>query len=75
VILTSSVVTVRVPKELKEKMKKLKVNWSKEIRKCIEEKVKDYELLETIDRVRKEARKRKVKTDSAQLIGEDRESR
>ncbi len=71
----SSVVTVRVPKELKEKMKKLKVNWSEEIRKYIEERVRDYELLETIDRVRKEARKRKVKTDSAQLIREDRESR
>ncbi|MDK2372845.1 MAG: hypothetical protein QI197_05650 [Candidatus Korarchaeota archaeon] len=71
----SSVVTVRVPRELKEKMKKLKVNWSEEIRKYIEERVRDYELLEIIDRVRKEARKRKIRTDSARLIREDRESR
>ncbi|MDK2384350.1 MAG: VapB-type antitoxin [Candidatus Korarchaeota archaeon] len=71
----SSVVTVRVPRELKEKMKKLKVNWSKEIRKYIEERVRDYELLEIIDKARKEARKRKIKTDSARIIREDRESR
>jgi len=71
----SSVVTVRVPKELKEKMKRLKVNWSEEIRKYLEERVKDYELLEIIDNVRKEARKRRVKTDSTRLIREDREGR
>jgi len=38
-----SVITVRVPRELKEEMKKLNINWSEEIRKFIAQRI-DEEL-------------------------------
>ncbi|MEM0439138.1 MAG: hypothetical protein QXP18_03885 [Sulfolobales archaeon] len=49
----SAVVSIRVPRELKEKMDELKriINWNEEIRKCIEIKVKEAEQPEAIDRL------------------------
>ena len=40
----SAVVSFRIPRELKEKMHELRefVNWSEEVRKFLEEKVKEY---------------------------------
>jgi len=48
-----SVVSVRVPKELKKKMDLLKpnINWSEEIRKFIEEKIREWERLKVIEEV------------------------
>lgn len=69
----SSIITVRVPEDLKEKMRRLGVNWSEEIRKYLERRVKEYELLELLVRVRERARGRVVKGDSTELIREDRE--
>jgi len=48
-----SVVTVRVPRELKEKMQKYKsrINWSDEIRKFIENKVLEIEREEVFARL------------------------
>ena len=69
----SSTFTIRIPKELKEKMKKLNVEWSKEIRSFIEERVKHLELLKAIEEVELRAEKRVVKVDSTKLIREDRE--
>ncbi len=69
----SSVITVRVPKELKEKMKRLKVNWSEEIRNYLERRVQEYEFLEVLEEVRGRARRRKVATDSVTIIRRDRE--
>lgn len=41
----SVVISIRVPKKLKEKMNKFKdVNWSEEIRKFIEERSSQYEV-------------------------------
>jgi len=41
----SVVISIRVPKKLKEKMNKFKdVNWSEEIRKFIEERISQYEV-------------------------------
>ncbi len=72
----SEVLSIRIPKELKEKMRKYSfVNWSEEIRRFIEERVKMLELLEVLDHIEEEARKRKVKVDSTILIREDREKR
>jgi len=68
-----STFTIRIPKELKEKMKKLNVEWSKEIRSFIEERVKHLELLKAIEEVELKAEKRVVKVDSTKLIREDRE--
>jgi hypothetical protein len=46
------VVSFRVPKEIKEEMKKVDINWSEEIRKFIERKLREYarkEALREID--------------------------
>ena len=68
----SEVVSVRVPKELKEKMKKYNIDWSREIKGFIEEKVRTLELLEIIDEIEMRAEKRRTKIDSAKLIRESR---
>ena len=48
----STVVCVRVPRELKERMKKLKsVNWSELIRKFIEDVVSRYEAEEVLRKI------------------------
>ncbi len=72
----SDVISIRIPKELKEKMKKYSfVDWSDEIRKFLEERVRTLDLLEVLDDIEEEARKRRVKVNSAILIREDRERR
>ena len=73
--MSSTVITIRIPKRLRDRMRKVDVNWSSEIRKFIEEKVRMYELLELVDEIQEEARERRVKVDSTQLIREDREGR
>ncbi len=73
--MSSTVITIRIPKELKEKMKKININWSEEIRRFIEEKIRSYELLETFEKIRRRAKKRKVRVDSTVLIREDRDRR
>jgi len=55
-MIMGDVISIRVPSRLKEKMEALKdrVKWSKEIRKFIEEKVKELwreKVLEEIDKV------------------------
>ena len=69
----STTFTIRISKELKEKMKKLNVEWSGEVRRFIEQRVKHLELIKTIEEIRLRAKKRRVKTDSTWLIREDRE--
>jgi len=69
----SSTFTVRIPRELKEKMKKLPVEWSEEIRRFIEEKVKRLELMGAIEEIELRIEKRRLRVDSAKLIREDRE--
>ncbi|MBS7658910.1 MAG: hypothetical protein QW487_08015 [Candidatus Bathyarchaeia archaeon] len=69
----SSTFTVRISKELKEKMQKLPIKWSEEIRGFIESKIKQLELAKKIESIKVKAEKRKVKIDSTILIREDRE--
>ena len=69
----SDVVSVRVPKELKGKMKKYHVDWSREVRRFLEERVRILEFLEILDNIEKKAGKRKTRVDSAKLIRETRE--
>ena len=69
----STTFTIRISKELKEKMKKLNAEWSEEVRRFIEQRVKHLELIETIEEIKLRAEKRRVKTDSTRLIREDRE--
>jgi len=65
----------QVPKEIKKKMKRYNIDWSKEIRTFIEERVRALELLEVLDSVEKNARERKMRVDSTVLIRESREER
>ncbi len=69
----SSTYTIRIPRELKEKMEKNPEEWSVEIRNFLEERVKQIELMKTIQQIESRAEKRKTKTDSTILIREDRE--
>lgn len=69
----SSTFTIRIPQELKEKMKKLNAEWSEEVRSFIEQRVKHLELIKTIEEIELRAEKRRVKMDSTSLIREDRE--
>jgi hypothetical protein len=53
----STVVCVRIPRELRERMLRLKdVNWSDVIRKFIEETVSRYEFEEAVRRVEEDLR-------------------
>jgi hypothetical protein len=53
----STVVCVRIPRELRERMLRLKdVNWSDVIRKFIEETVSRYEFEEVVRRVEEDLR-------------------
>jgi hypothetical protein len=53
----SDVVCVRIPRELRERMRRLKdVNWSDVIRRFIEETVSRYEVEEVIRRVEEDLR-------------------
>ncbi|MEM1582656.1 MAG: hypothetical protein QXK89_09140 [Candidatus Bathyarchaeia archaeon] len=69
----SSTLTIRIPRKLKEQMRKLPVEWSDEIRRFIEGRVRQLELAETIRSIRVNAERRRVSADSVNLIREDRE--
>lgn len=71
----STTFTIRIPRELKEKMEKNPAEWSQEVRGFIEERVRQIELMKTLQEIELRAEKRKTKTDSTILIREDRERR
>ena len=71
----SDVVSIRVPKELKEKMRKYRIDWSREIREFIEERIRTLELLELLESIEERAKRRRTRVDSAKLIREAREER
>lgn len=70
-----SVITIRLPDELKQEMEKYNINWSDEIRKEINNKIKALKLLATLKKMQKNAKQMKVKVDSTKLVREDRDSR
>ena len=69
----SSTYTIRIPRDLKEKMNKNPQKWSLEIRNFLEERVKQVELIQTIQQINSRAQKRNTQADSTILIREDRE--
>jgi predicted DNA-binding protein len=75
--LNPTVITVKVPKEMKERMDKLEVNWSEYIRKSIEEKIRQDEVNKAsrkLDEIR--SKTKKVSTEElVSWIREDRERR
>ncbi len=71
----SDVISVRIPRELKEKMKRYRIDWSREIREFLEERIRALEFIEMLDGIEERARKRRTRVDSARLIREAREER
>lgn len=69
----SSTYTIRIPRDLKEKMEKNPEEWSVEIRNFLEQRVKQVELIKTIQQIESRAKQRTTKADSTLLIREDRE--
>jgi hypothetical protein len=69
----STTYTLRLPRQLKDKMDKNPQDWSEEIRNFIQERIKQIELLNAINEIEPRAEKRKTKIDSTTLIREDRE--
>ena len=58
------VISFRVPKELKEKMDKININWSEELRKYIAWKIKKWkreEAMKNLEKIRKMHRKSNIK--------------
>jgi hypothetical protein len=69
----STTITIRIPRELKEKMKENPQEWSEEVRNFIEERVRNLELQRALQEIGSRAERRRVKIDSTVLIREDRE--
>jgi len=68
----SSTFAVRIPRKLRDRMKRLDAEWSGEVRNFLEERVKAFELMKSIDEIQSRAGKRRVRVDSTSLIREDR---
>jgi hypothetical protein len=71
-----SVISVRVPKKLKDQMSRMEEDWPRYIRQMIEEKIKRHEMVEAskiIDQIRSKT-KRGV-YNASKMIREDRERR
>ncbi len=75
-----SVVSFKVRREIKEKMKKYKdrIKWAEELRKFVEEKIRELEAEENMENIVKELEKIHTKTPrgfSKKSVREDRDSR
>jgi hypothetical protein len=71
----SETFSVRIPKELKEKIEQNPADWSQEVRNFLTERIKQKELLAILKEIDSQPEKRKTKVDSTALIREDRERR
>lgn len=73
--MSSDTLSIRIPKEIKEKMGELDVDWPSYIRAAIEEKIKESKrkiAAESMNRIRSKTRKGKF--DSVKSIREDRDA-
>jgi len=74
----STVISVRIPKKLKEKMDELRdmVNWSGEIRKFLEKRVEELHRRRVLEEIRKVLEKipEAPKGTAAKYVREDRDS-
>ena len=67
------VITFRVSNETKQLMDELDLNWSEELRKYIEARIKSFKLHKLLPEIYKRADKIRVKGDSTLLIRKDRD--
>ena len=73
-----SVITVRVPRKVKEKLKKYNVNISETVRKVLDERLEELERKDLEEKLEKVKERLSDKIDSgllARLVREDRETR
>ena len=69
-------ITIRIPKELKERMDKLHhVNWSEVIRRAIEEKIREEEIKQALKIMEELSRKAKPERPLSEIIREFRDRR
>lgn len=69
-------ITIRIPKELKERMDKLRhVNWSEVIRRAIEEKIREEEIKQALNIMEELSRKAKPERPLSEIIREFRDRR
>lgn len=71
----SEIITLRVSDETKQLMDEIDLNWSEELRKYIEGRIKSFRLHKLLPGIYKAAGRIRVKGDSTKLIREDRDSR
>ncbi len=64
----SEVITIRVPKGTKATMKKIHVNWSKDIREHIEDRVRATKLLDLLNELQKSSKRIRIRGDSTDII-------
>lgn len=69
----STTFSVRIPRDLKERMKGVKAEWSEEVRNFIQQRTKHLEMIETLEKMKIRGEERRVNVDSTLLIREDRE--
>ncbi|XHH08516.1 MAG: hypothetical protein ACFCUE_13235 [Candidatus Bathyarchaeia archaeon] len=69
----SEIFSVRIPRELKEKIEANPADWSQEVRSFLTERIRQLELLKTLQELDNQPDRRKTKIDSTTLIREDRE--
>lgn len=69
-----NVITVKVPNELKKKMRQVKVNWSQYIRDCIQKKIDQQEMTVASAKL-DEIRKRTKPTSTEEIVSWIREDR
>jgi hypothetical protein len=69
-----NVITVKVPNELKKKMRQVKVNWSQYIRDCVQKKIDQQDRILASAKL-DEIRKRTKPTSTEEIISWIREDR
>jgi hypothetical protein len=73
----SDVIAIRVPKKLKDELQELKLDYSEDVRECLERKVKVEKLkrvMREVDAFRNElGKKTGITVSSADIIREDRD--
>jgi Arc/MetJ-type ribon-helix-helix transcriptional regulator len=69
-----TVITVKVPQEMKKKMKQIDVNWSEYIRECVQKKIDQEKKRAAFDKL-DEIRKRSKPTSTEEIVAWIREGR
>lgn len=69
-----NVITVKVPSELKKKMKQVQINWSEYIRECVQKKIDEQKLRAASEKL-DEIRKRTKPTSTQEIVSWIREDR